>query len=59
MARVIAVGGVLTVAQVDFLRGVCLIVDCQVPVIPPDVVYEDLQASLGPPAAKNAHVKAR
>jgi Zn-dependent protease with chaperone function len=59
MARVIAVGGVLTVPQIDLLRGVCILVDCQVPVLPPDVVYEDLQSSLGPPAAKNAHVKAR
>ena len=33
MARVIAVGGRLTVPQVDLLRGVCLIVDCPVPVI--------------------------
>ena len=41
MARVIAVGGRLTVPQVDLLRGVCLVVDCQVPLIPVDVVFED------------------
>ena len=41
MARVIAVGGKLTVPQVDLLRGICLLVDCQVPLIPVDVVYDD------------------
>jgi hypothetical protein len=41
MARVIAVGGRLTVPQVDLLRGICLLVDCQVPEIPVDVVYEE------------------
>jgi hypothetical protein len=55
MARVIAVGGRLTVAQVDLLRGICLIVDCPVPVLPVDVVFEDVDAALRPPAARNAH----
>ncbi len=41
MARVISVGGALTVPQVDLLRATCLLVDCPVPVLPPDVVYED------------------
>jgi hypothetical protein len=41
MARVIAVGGKLTVPQVDLLRGICLLVDCQVPLIPVDVVYDE------------------
>jgi len=41
MARVIAVGGRMTVPQVDLLRGTCLIVDCAVPVIPVDVVFEE------------------
>jgi Zn-dependent protease with chaperone function len=41
MARVIAVGGRLTVPQVDLLRGVCLVVDCPVPLIPIDVVFEE------------------
>lgn len=44
MARVIAVGGRLTVAQVDLLRGICLIVDCPTPLIPVDVVYEETAA---------------
>jgi Zn-dependent protease with chaperone function len=46
MARVIAVGGRLTAPQVDLLRGVCMVVDCPVPVIPIDVVFEesDVQA---------------
>jgi hypothetical protein len=43
MARVIAVGGRLTVPQVDLLRGVCICVDCQVPVLPIDVVFEDAE----------------
>jgi Zn-dependent protease with chaperone function len=41
LARVIAVGGRLTVPQVDLLRGICLIVDCALPLIPVDVVYEE------------------
>jgi len=41
MARVIAVGGRMTVPQVDLLRGACLIVDCPVPLIPIDVVFEE------------------
>ena len=41
MARVIAVGGHMTVPQVDLLRGACLIVDCPVPLIPIDVVFEE------------------
>jgi Zn-dependent protease with chaperone function len=44
LARVIAVGGRLTVAQVDLLRGICLIVDCAVPLLPIDVVYEENEA---------------
>ena len=59
MARVIAVGGRLTVPQVDLLRGICLIVDCAVPVIPVDVVYEDVEAQLRPPPARNAQASAR
>jgi len=41
MARVIAVGGRLTVQQVDLLRGICIVVDCPVPLLPIDVVYEE------------------
>jgi hypothetical protein len=59
LARVIAVGGRLTVPQVDLLRGICLIVDCALPVIPVDVVYEDVQAALRAPAPKNVHAAAR
>ena len=50
LARVIAVGGRLTVPQVDLLRAICLIVDCQVPLLPIDVVYED--SDVAPPAAQ-------
>jgi hypothetical protein len=50
MARVIAVGGQLTVPQVDLLRATCLLVDCAVPALPIDVVYEDPAAA--PPATQ-------
>jgi Zn-dependent protease with chaperone function len=49
-ARVIAVGGQLTVPQVDLLRAVCLIVDCPVPVLAIDVVFDDVDA--GEPATQ-------
>jgi Zn-dependent protease with chaperone function len=44
LARVIAVGGRLTVPQVDLLRGLCLVVDCAVPVLPVDVIFEENEA---------------
>jgi len=50
LARVIAVSGRLTVPQVDLLRAICLIVDCQVPLLPIDVVFEDVDVA--PPAAQ-------
>ena len=50
MARVVAVGGRLTVPQVDLLRGICLVVDCAVPVIPIDVVFEDAAPVRSPQA---------
>jgi hypothetical protein len=50
MARVIAVGGRLTVPQVDLLRATCLLIDCPVPVLPIDVVFED--ADFAPPASQ-------
>jgi hypothetical protein len=50
MARVIAVGGRLTVPQVDLLRATCLIIDCPVPVLPIDVVFEE--ADFAPPASQ-------
>ncbi|HTU67070.1 MAG TPA: M48 family metallopeptidase [Steroidobacteraceae bacterium] len=54
MARVLAVGGVLTVPQVDLLRGICLLIDCALPVVPVDVVYEDAIA-----APRATHASAR
>jgi hypothetical protein len=51
MARVIAVGGMLTVPQVDLLRGSCLLVDCAVPPLPIDVLYEDAEAQRAPQAS--------
>jgi len=53
MARVIAVGGQLTVPQVDLLRAACLVIDCAVPVLPADVVFED------PDSAPAAQLSAR
>ena len=53
MARVIAVGGRLTVPQVDLLRGVCMVVDCPVPLIPIDVVFEEVDVT-APKAQANA-----
>jgi hypothetical protein len=57
MARVIAVGGRLTVPQVDLLRGICLIVDCQTPLIPVDVVFDENAAPAR--AARAAQASAR
>jgi Zn-dependent protease with chaperone function len=51
LARVMAVGGKLTVPQVDLVRGVCHIVDCQLPMLPEDVVYEDERLALRVPQA--------
>ena len=50
MARVIAVGGQLTVPQVDLLRAACIVIDCAVPVLPIDVIFEDSEAAA--PAAQ-------
>jgi len=50
LARVISVGGRLTVPQVDLLRAICLVVDCQVPLLPIDVVFEE--ADFATPAAQ-------
>jgi Zn-dependent protease with chaperone function len=54
MARVLAVGAQLTVPQVDLLRGTCLALDCAVPLVPVDVVFED-----GIPASRLPHAGAR
>jgi Zn-dependent protease with chaperone function len=44
LARVISVGGRLTVPQVELLRGICFVVECAVPLLPVDVVYEENEA---------------
>jgi len=41
MARVVAVGGRLTVPLVDLLRATCMIIDCPVPMLAVDVVYDE------------------
>ena len=41
LGRVIAVGGRMTVPQVDLLRGACITIDCPVPLIPIDVIFEE------------------
>jgi Zn-dependent protease with chaperone function len=43
LGRVIAVGGRMTVPQVDLLRGVCIAIDCPVPLIPIDVIFEEAE----------------
>jgi hypothetical protein len=58
-ARVIAVGGKLTVPQVDLLRAACMIIDCPLPVLPADVVFDEsvppgIAASRAAPAQANA-----
>jgi Zn-dependent protease with chaperone function len=52
MARVVAVGGRLTVPLVDLLRATCLIVDCPLPMLAPDVVYDE--ADMAPRAQASA-----
>lgn len=51
LARVIAVGGRLTVPQVDLLRGTCLVIDCAVPLIPIDVTFDEADVALPAQAA--------
>ena len=52
MVRVIAVGGRLTVPQIDLLRGACAIIDCPVPVIPADVGFEVAEVAAAPSQAR-------
>jgi len=59
MARVLAVGGKLTVSQVDLLRAVCMLIDCPLPVLPADLVFDEhavpaIAASRAAPAQANA-----
>jgi Zn-dependent protease with chaperone function len=57
MARVIAVGGRLTSPQVDLLRGVCMVVDCPVPLIPIDVVFEEADVQAPRPSRSQANAR--
>jgi Zn-dependent protease with chaperone function len=41
MTRVLAVGGLLTVPQVDLLRAICVLVDCPIPAVPDDLAFDD------------------
>jgi Zn-dependent protease with chaperone function len=59
MARVIAVGGKLTVPQVDLLRAACMIIDCPVPVLPVDVVFDENALPISAPNTAAAQAKAR
>jgi len=59
MARVVAVGGKLTVPQVDLLRAVCTIIDCPLPVLPADLVYDDNAVPELAPRRVAAHASAR
>jgi Zn-dependent protease with chaperone function len=46
LVRVIAVGGTLAVAQVDYLRGACAVIGCPLPTLPLEVVYEDQEPDM-------------
>jgi len=59
MARVLAVGGKLTVPQVDLLRAVCTIIDCPLPVLPADLVYDENAVPEVAPRRVAAHASAR
>jgi Zn-dependent protease with chaperone function len=61
MARVLAVGGKLTVPQVDLLRAACMIIDCPSPVLPVDLVYDEIALPAMPSArvAAGAQANAR
>jgi len=61
MARVLAVGGKLTVPQVELLRAACMIIDCPLPVLPVDLVYDEnaLPGIPSPRAAAAAQANAR
>jgi hypothetical protein len=52
MARVLAVGGRLTVPQLDLLRAVCAVTDCPVPDLPPDLEFDAHAALIVPPKAE-------
>lgn len=58
MARVIAVGGRLTVPQMDLLRATCMVIDCPVPLLPIDVVFDEADAS-GQAPSKGGQARAR
>jgi Zn-dependent protease with chaperone function len=51
LARVIAVGGRLTVPQIELLRATCVIVDCAVPLIPIDVTFDESDVMMPAQAA--------
>ncbi len=59
MARVLAVGGKLTVPQVDLLRAACAIIDCPLPVLPVDLVYDENALPGIPPSRVAAQANAR
>jgi Zn-dependent protease with chaperone function len=54
MARVLAVGGALTLAQVDLLRAACMLVDCPLPLLPPDLAFDESDTGRAAPAQANA-----
>ena len=58
MARVLAVGGKLTVPQVDLLRAACMIIDCPLPVLPMDLVYDENALPEIPPSRVAAPAQA-
>jgi Zn-dependent protease with chaperone function len=60
MARVLAVGGKITVPQLDLLRAICALTDCPLPDLPPDLEFDPHAAGVVPfPAAAPAQANAR
>jgi Zn-dependent protease with chaperone function len=61
MARVLAVGGKLTVPQVELLRAACMLVDCPLPDLPADLVFDEHAPAAMPtsPAVTPAQANAR
>lgn len=58
IARVLAVGGKLTVPQLDLLRATCALIDCALPDLPPDLEFDEHAIVTAPvPAAAQASAR--
>jgi Zn-dependent protease with chaperone function len=60
LARVLAVGGKLTVPQLDLLRAICALTDSPLPDLPPDLEFDEHAVAIAPPkVAAPAQANAR